>query len=161
MKKKTSILWKIPKSELDKVVKNNSTFSSILKIYDLLPKGGNTRTLKNRLDHDNIDYSHIIQGKSSNKNRKFFVNKIPLIDVLVENSSYNRGRLKNRLINQNLLENKCSGCGLDPFWNGNKLILQLDHINGISNDNRLNNLRLLCPNCHSQTDTFANKKRRI
>lgn len=59
-----------------------------------------------------------------------------------------------------LLENrgeKCAICGLGPEWNGFRLVLQLDHIDGDSDNNKLDNLRLLCPNCHTQTDTFSSK----
>jgi hypothetical protein len=57
-----------------------------------------------------------------------------------------------------LLEFSCSECGLDS-WLGKSLVLELDHINGIRSDNRLENLRLLCPNCHSQTETFRGRNR--
>lgn len=56
------------------------------------------------------------------------------------------------------MEYRCSICGNTGEWNSKKLVLQLDHINGIHNDNRIENLRLLCPNCHSQTDTFCGKR---
>lgn len=82
---------------------------------------------------------------------------IPFADILVEDSSYSRGPLKIRLINEGLLENICSECRIGPEWNGKPLVLTLDHINGKNRDNRISNLRLLCPNCHSQTDTFAGR----
>lgn len=56
--------------------------------------------------------------------------------------------------------NKCENCGQTPIWNGAPLVLQIDHINGNSNDNRVENLRVLCPNCHSQTDTFSGRNLR-
>jgi hypothetical protein len=59
-----------------------------------------------------------------------------------------------------VLTEKCEICEIGSSWNNKPLVLQLDHINGINNDNRLENLRLLCPNCHSQTDTFSGKHKR-
>lgn len=83
--------------------------------------------------------------------------KMQLASVLVENSSYNRCHLKKRLIDEGILAEVCDTCGLQARWNGRKLVLHLDHINGINNDNRMSNLRLLCPNCHSQTDTYGGR----
>lgn len=82
----------------------------------------------------------------------------PLESILIEKSDYlSTSSLKCRLLYENLLENKCKICDQLPIWNNKKLTLQLDHINGINNDNRLENLRLLCPNCHTQTSTFCRK----
>lgn len=73
----------------------------------------------------------------------------------VENSTTHRNVIKKYIINHNLIPYICSICGNDGNWNGNVLTLHLDHINGVNNDNRLENLRFLCPNCHSQTDTYG------
>jgi len=78
-------------------------------------------------------------------------------EVFVENSTYARHNIKRRLIKQKMIEYVCQDCGIDRNWNGKKLSLQLDHINGVNNDNRIENLRFLCPNCHSQTDNFSGK----
>lgn len=83
---------------------------------------------------------------------------IPLEEVLVKNSKYSRGNLKRRLIVEGLLDNKCYECGCGPEWNGKDLVLQLEHKNGDGLDNRLENLSVLCPNCHSQTKTFCRRK---
>lgn len=72
-----------------------------------------------------------------------------------------RHHLKKKILKNKLLANECQICKQPPEWNGKILVLQLDHINGINNDNRIENLRLLCPNCHSQTDTFCHKNRKI
>ena len=86
--------------------------------------------------------------------------KYSLDEILVKNSSYmNIRSLKNRLIKEKRLEYKCTMCGNIGIWNGQKLSLQLDHINGIHNDHRIENLRFLCPNCHSTTETYAGKNR--
>jgi len=78
-------------------------------------------------------------------------------EVFVENSTYARHNIKRRLIKQKMIEYVCQDCGIDGNWNGKKLSLQLDHTNGVNNDNRVENLRFLCPNCHSQTNNFSGK----
>jgi hypothetical protein len=154
---KRSILWKVPTEELRKLVQESSTFTAILNHFGLGLHGGNDRTLKARLMADLIDYSHIKEGRGSNKNRKFPVAKTPLEHILIEHSTFSRTHLKRRLIEEGLLINHCSECGLQPEWHGKPLTLVLDHINGIFDDNRLDNLRLLCPNCNSQTRTFCGR----
>lgn len=72
--------------------------------------------------------------------------------------SYNRTALKEKLLIHGVLVNECYECRIGPEWNGKKLVLVLDHQNGIHNDDRFENLRLLCPNCNSQTSTFAGRR---
>jgi 5-methylcytosine-specific restriction endonuclease McrA len=90
------------------------------------------------------------------KNKK----RIPIEEILVINSIYeNRTRLKQRLVRENKLKYICSDCQNDGNWKGKKLSLQLNHKNGINNDNRIDNLEFLCPNCHSQTENYAGKNK--
>ena len=83
---------------------------------------------------------------------------LPLEKILIKDSEYNRTKLKTRLVKEGLKEYKCECCGISE-WNGKPLTLQLHHINGIHNDNRLSNLQLLCPNCHSQIENFGTRGR--
>lgn len=86
-------------------------------------------------------------------------NAMPIEELLVTGRNTARTHLKNRLIKEGLLDYKCLNCGLSK-WLDKPLSLQLEHKNGIHNDNRLFNLCLLCPNCHSQTETFAGKNKK-
>jgi len=99
-------------------------------------------------------------GKNKKLNKKGGPVPIPLSSVLIERSKYRRISLKKRLVEEGYFEYKCSICGISK-WNNIPIILQLDHINGINDDNRIENLRLVCPNCHSQTDTYCGKSTKI
>jgi len=113
-----------------------------------------------RLKKDNIDYSHIKLGRNANKNKTFPEKQKPLAEILTENSLFSTTQLKKRLLQNKILENKCSKCGIGSQWCGENLVLQLDHISGDSTDNRIENLRILCPNCHSQTPTYGARNSR-
>lgn len=160
MRKRTSIIWKISLEELKKIVIKSNSIAGIIRHFGLVIASGNYKTLKKRLDENNIDYSHIKLGLNSNKNRIFPKRAIPLEEVMTKNSTYSRGHLKTRLLKNGMLKNECYNCGLPPFWDGKKLVMVLDHINGINNDHSPENLRLLCPNCNSQQKTFAGRKLR-
>lgn len=159
MKKKYSPIWKISKEKLKEIVEECSTISCILLYFGLSNKGGNYKTLQKRLLADNIDYSHIQLGIGANKNKTWFTTtRTPKEEMFCKNSKFTRNSIRRRIISDKLLELVCKECKLKNEWNGKKLTLQLDHINGDGKDNRLENLRFLCPNCHSQTDTYAGKK---
>jgi 5-methylcytosine-specific restriction endonuclease McrA len=78
------------------------------------------------------------------------------IGTLLSSGKRDRGNVKSRLLGAGLLENRCSTCGLTE-WRGSRLAMHLDHVNGMPHDHRLKNLRMLCPNCHSQTPTYAGR----
>jgi hypothetical protein len=84
--------------------------------------------------------------------------RIDLSDILIINSTYDRGHLKRRLYADGLKKRECEMCGQGEEWQGKKMSLILDHINGVNNDNRIENLRIVCPNCNATLDTHCGKK---
>lgn len=80
--------------------------------------------------------------------------------LFTENCSIGRHMIKARIIKHNLIPYICSICGQEPYWNGKPMVLILDHINGINNDNRLENLRFVCSNCDSQLPTYKSRNRK-
>lgn len=140
---------------LSKIVSENGNLCQVCKAYGIGANSANYKTIKSKIKEYGIDCSHFSRG-SGNKGNKNGT-KYDISEILVENSSYkNIACMKKRILDEHLLDYKCAICGISE-WMGNTLSLQLDHINGISNDHRLENLRFLCPNCHSQTDTYAGK----
>lgn len=137
------------------------SISQVLKRLNLSPTGANYKGFYIRAENLGCDISHFT-GRSWAKGKRVKPRyRCTLDKILIKNSKYqNTTVLKKRLIQKKYLANICSICGQGPEWNRNPLILQLDHINGNNRDNRIGNLRILCPNCHSQTDTFGSKKTR-
>lgn len=143
------------KEFLESVVRESQSIRMVLDRLNLRDAGGNYKVVNKYIKEYNLDTSHFI--KNGFKKGLGPKNKIDINYVLVENSNYNRNSLKKRLYKEGILERKCCLCGQDENWNGMKISLILDHINGINNDNRLENLRIVCPNCNAGLDTFAGK----
>jgi hypothetical protein len=85
--------------------------------------------------------------------------KYPNELIFVENSTYARSNLRRRILFDNLIDYKCSICNIGPEWMGKPMPLILDHINGVNNDNRFENLRFVCGHCDSQLETYKSKNR--
>lgn len=154
---KFSIIWSIRKEKLQNIIDNSNTIKEVLNKLNLKhDSGGNYKTLKQRIEYDNLDISKILVTRYTKKqNTRKNIN-----DIFSINSITSRYQIKTIIIKYDLIKYSCEKCGLKDSWQNEKLILQLEHKNGISNDNRLENLCFLCPNCHSQTDTFAGKNRK-
>lgn len=153
--KNKSVIYSITDDEFIDLVNTSTCYSDMLRYFNLGTSGESSRkVLKQRIKELNCSVEHFVRYKLPSKSS---ITKYTLSEVLIENSPYqNRTRLKSRLVSENILIYRCAICGITE-WLGNKLSLQLDHINGINTDNRVDNLRLLCPNCHSQTETYAGK----
>lgn len=158
-RRKRSPIWEIEKTKLELIVSNSSSIAEILRKLEIYTAGSNRNTLMRRLNNDNINVKHLSFGLDSNRGRKFgeYKHALPNDVVFIENSQTSRSVVRRKIIKKNLLPYVCSECNQPPLWKEKQLTLVLDHINGVPNDHRLENLRFLCPNCNSQTDTFCGR----
>lgn len=137
--------------QLKNAIMSNNTMAGVMRTLGLRPHGNLAKSIKKHAQSLGIDFSHFHYDSNTRRS------KIPLEKILVSGSDYYYSTmLKKRLIDSGLLDGtRCAICGIKPFWNGQVLNFQLDHINGQHNDNRIENLRLICPNCHTQCPTFC------
>lgn len=146
---------KYTKDKLQSVVVGAKSIADVLRVFKLKATGGNHRYISSKIMEHGIDTGHFT-GQAWNKGRKLGENyngtQKPLEEILVANGHYSSNRLRRRLISSGLKVEECEGCGL-ASWKDKKLPLELHHINSKPNDNRLTNLQILCPNCHSVVDT--------
>ena len=136
------------------IISKSGTYTECLEKMGIRCAGGNYRTLCKYIDKFQIDTSHFVDVRKIRRRRK---SEIPIDSVLVENSNYNRSSLKKRLYESSLKTPICEMCGQDENWHGKKISLILDHINGVHNDNRIENLRIVCPNCNATLETHCGR----
>ena len=153
-------IYKLSDEQFVELLKKSSTISEVLFKLGYTVKGNSWgySQVKRRMDDLNLDYS-IFKGKSA-VIKISRLNNVKKEDILKENCKHQRTVLRRYVIKNNLIPYKCAICGCTE-WQGKTLSLELDHINGINNDNRLENLRFLCPNCHSQTSTYGSRNQQL
>lgn len=134
--------------ELAFAVKNSETKAQVLEKIGLSKHSHNYNIINKYIKKLNLDISHFNPGKYS------YAKPYPDKDVFKKCSTYKTSKLYKRLVKMGR-EERCEMCGLETVWNNKPIRLQVHHINGINNDHRLENLRFLCPNCHSQTKTYC------
>lgn len=157
----------VPVDHLAQLVAQSTSYAQVLMRLDLPTEGRAHRELTKRVEHLGLDTSHF-RGRGWSRGET--AESHPTVariserkrrhndEVFIENSPDIKGpALCKRLLAMGW-RYECSECGL-VTWRGQPLVLHVDHKNGINNDNRLTNLRFLCPNCHSQTETYCNRRR--
>ena len=145
----------LDESELVELVNNSVNFKDLMSSLGYLRNSGSTyKLLRQYLLDNNIDFSHFYDNFGIHSNSKYSLSELL---VLEPRCNIVNQRLIKRLLDADLIDYECSSCGNKGVWNDKPLVLQLEHKNGNNRDFRLHNLCLLCPNCHSQTDTYCGK----
>jgi hypothetical protein len=143
-------------AEVRTAVADSLSYAEVLRRLGLRAAGGNHRTVRKYVEDiwqiptDHFDRQRARGPATAHR-------AIPLTKVLVEGSTYHRGHLKRRLLKEGLKRPECEMCGQGEIWRGRRMSLVLDHVNGVHDDHRLGNLRILCPNCNATLDTHCGK----
>jgi hypothetical protein len=142
-------------SDARQAIARSLCWSDVLRQLGYRPVGHNIRTLQRWVRHWDIPTDHF--DANTVRRRSMRMRAIPLEKVLFEGSSYPRGHLKERLYEAGLQQRRCELCGQGELWRGRPMSLILDHINGVGDDHRLENLRIVCPNCAATLDTHCGR----
>lgn len=137
--------------EFKQIIESSTSFSEIQRKLGYSGEGNNTEIIKKRCLQEGISIKHLTGSSSTSPIKRTEEN------VFCQNSTAAQTVLRRWYLKKENIEYKCTICGLPGEWQGKPLTLTLDHINGINTDNRLENLRWVCPNCDRQLDTFAGK----
>lgn len=163
VKRKSSIKYTF--EDIQNAVNKSYCYSDVIRNLGIIPQAGNFENIKNRIIEYGININHFLTPGELTKNRlkngvKNAFQLKSLEEILtISNLRIDNRRLKKRLFDAGLKNNICELCGVGENWNGGILSLRLDHINGNNKDYRLENLRIICPNCDSTLETYCSKNR--
>ena len=147
------------KEEFENAARKSYSIAGMCRMLGLKPCGGNYRLMHNVIKKYGLNISHFTgQGWNTKLQFKPFEEK-PLNEILINNSTFQSYKLKKRLIKESLKQHVCDNCSLSE-WQGVPIPLELHHINGGNKDNRLENIQLLCPNCHALTESYRGRNKR-
>ena len=137
--------------QFTKIVQESYTMIDVAKKLGYTSHSGyNGQRIRYRIDQLGLSTDHFTLGNRRPQKRT-------AENIFIENSTAAQKTLRLYYKNGNYTSYKCAICGQEPFWNGKELTLILDHINGKNHDDRLENLRWVCPNCNQQLDTTNGK----
>ena len=146
--------------DLQIAIQSSSSIRQVIAKLGLIPAGGNYVQVTKQIALLKLDTSHFL-GRGWNKGMHFAkVPAKPLAEVLQKNSHVQSFKLKKRLFQENIKKIECEECGWKKVSEDGRIPLELDHINGDRLDNRLENLRVLCPNCHSLKPTHRGRNKK-
>jgi 5-methylcytosine-specific restriction endonuclease McrA len=156
-RRKKSAIWWPTDEHFTAIINQSINLSDVLRTFGLDNKGGNHKTVKKRIEELAIDTSHF--NARIRPVREIY--RLQPEQVFIDDSPYKTSVVRRMLLRYKYIPYVCNNCGNKGVWNGKVLTLQLEHKNGNNKNNSLTNLCFLCPNCHSQTDTWGNKKRLV
>ena len=136
------------------LIKNSNSLIEVCRKANIVPTTGNYDTLKRVIRDNQIDISHFKRMGNGATLKK------ETSEYLIKGSNISSFRLKNKLLKEGYKEYRCEKCE-NTEWYGKPIPLELHHINGDNTDNRLENLQILCPNCHAFTDTYSGKNQKL
>lgn len=154
--RKKSIVWSFSKEKLLELVQTSNSMRELVSKVGLNSvSGSNDETVKKCLEYHNIDWKPLALKGRISRNRGGIHRTVSDEELFTTNSKHGRTVVRHRILKDGLIPYKCAICGQEPEWNGKPMSLILDHINGIRDDHRLENLRFVCGNCNMQLDTTS------